>query len=161
MQSNDIIRRMEKRDVPRMAELERLCFPTPWSAKALAGELKNDIAYYLVLERDGVVVGYAGSWIMFDEAHITNVAVDPNCRRQGLGMRIMLAMMQGAKERGATRMTLEVREHNYGAQALYAKCGFVKAGIRPGYYSDTGEAALILWNDDIPASLEKLVPSAL
>ncbi|MBR0026728.1 MAG: ribosomal-protein-alanine N-acetyltransferase RimI, partial [Clostridia bacterium] len=61
----------------------------------------------------------------------------------------------------ATRMTLEVREHNYGAQALYSKCGFVKAGIRPGYYSDTGEAALILWNDDIPSSLEKLVPGAL
>lgn len=161
MESNDRIRRMEKGDVPRMAELEKLCFPTPWSAKALAGELKNDVAHYLVLERDGIVVGYAGSWIMYDEAHITNVAVDPNCRRQGLGMRIMRAMMELAVSLDATRMTLEVREHNYGAQALYAKCGFLKAGIRPGYYSDTGEDALILWNDDVPASLEKMAAGAL
>lgn len=158
MENNDLIRKMEKRDVPRMAELEKLCFPTPWSAKALAGELKNDVALYLVLERDGVVAGYAGAWIMYDEAHITNVAVDPNCRRQGMGMRIMLAMMRSALERGASRMTLEVRAHNYGAQALYEKCGFVKAGVRPGYYGDTGEDAFILWNDDIAASLEKLAP---
>lgn len=151
----DIVRPMRSVDVNRVYELEKTCFRTPWSRESLAGELKNDVAHYLVLERDGYVVGYAGMWILFDEAHITNVAVDPAYRRQGLAKRIMLCMMRSARLFDATQMTLEVRENNLGAQALYAQLDFERAGIRKGYYTDTGEAAYIMWNRDIGLTLAK------
>ena len=89
-------RPMQKADVARVAELERICFRTPWSQAALAGELKNDVAHYLVGECGAQIIAYAGMWVMFDEAHITNVAVDPDFRRHGLGRRLMLCMMHSA-----------------------------------------------------------------
>ena len=108
-----------------------------------------------MLERDGRVVAYAGMWIIYEEAHITNVAVDPAFRRQGIAKRVMLCMMRTAWLFDATEMTLEVRENNFGAQALYAQLDFEKAGVRKGYYTDTGEAAYIMWNRDIGLTLEK------
>lgn len=150
-----IFRPMQRSDVDRVAELERICFRTPWSKAALAGELKNDIAHYLVGEAEGRVIAYAGMWVMFDEAHITNVAVDPEFRRLGIGKRLMLCMMRSAKLFGATLMTLEVRESNHSAQALYALLDFKNEGRRKRYYTDTGEDAFILWNQDIALTLEK------
>ena len=145
---SDIVRPMQAMDIDRVYELEKTCFRTPWSRDSLAGELKNKIAHYLVLERDGRVVAY-------EEAHITNVAVDPAFRRQGIAKRVMLCMMRTARLFDATEMTLEVRENNFGAQALYARLDFEKAGVRKGYYTDTGEAAYIMWNRDIGLTLEK------
>lgn len=150
-----LFRPMQRGDLDRIAELERICFRTPWSKAALAGELKNDIAHYLVGECDGRVIAYAGMWVMFDEAHITNVAVDPTFRRHGIGRRLMLAMMRTAKLFGASLMTLEVRETNHGAQALYFGLDFENAGRRKRYYTDTGEDAFILWNHDIGLTLQK------
>lgn len=150
-----IIRPMQKADLDRIAELERICFRSPWSKAALAGELKNNVAHYLVGEVGGRAVAYAGMWVMFEEAHVTNVAVDPLFRRQGLGKRMMRALMRSALLYGAAMMTLEVREGNFGAQAMYASLGFVCEGRRKGYYTDTGEDAFILWNHDIA-----LTPSA-
>ena len=150
----DIIRPMCEADVDRMAVLEKLCFRTPWSRASIAGELKNKAAHYLVCERAGEVIGYAGMWVIMDEAHITNVAVDPLHRREGLGRRIMLCMMRAAALFGAERMTLEVRENNIPAQTLYLGLGFTKAGERKGYYFDTGEAAHIMWNNDIALTLK-------
>ena len=146
-------RPMQKADLDGVAELERVSFRTPWSKAALAGELKNNIAHYLVGECEGRVVAYAGMWVMFDEAHITNVAVAPAFRRRGLGRRLMRCMMRTARLFGATMMTLEVRETNLGAQALYVGLGFVQEGRRKGYYTDTGEDAFILWNHDIALTL--------
>ena len=148
-----LFRPMQKGDVERVAELERICFRAPWSRAALAGELKNDVAHYLVGECDGRVIAYAGMWVLFDEAHITNVAVDPAFRRRGLGRRLMLCMMRTARLFGAAMMTLEVRETNLGAQALYAGLGFLREGRRKGYYTDTGEDAFLLWNHDIALTL--------
>ena len=148
-----LFRPMQKGDVERVAELERICFRTPWSRAALAGELKNDVAHYLVGECDGRVIAYAGRWVLFEEAHITNVAVDPAFRRRGLGRRLMLCMMRTARLFGAAMMTLEVRETNLGAQALYAGLGFLREGRRKGYYTDTGEDAFLLWNHDIALTL--------
>lgn len=142
-------------DVDRIAELERLCFRTPWTRASIAGELKNSAAHYLVCVRENTVIGYAGMWLIVDEAHITNVAVAPEHRREGLGRRIMLAMMHEAHALSAVSMTLEVREHNYAAQSLYAKLDFELAGVRKGYYYDTGENAYIMWNRDIGLTLEK------
>ncbi len=153
--SRDRVRPMQQGDLERIAELEKICFRTPWSKAALADELKNSAAHYLVCERDGLVIAYAGMWVLFDEAHVTNVAVAPEFRRLGLGRRMMLCMMRAALLFGATGMTLEVREHNYAAQALYAALGFEKAGERKGYYHDSGESAYILWNRDISLTLQR------
>lgn len=146
---------MQKADLDRVAELEKLCFRTPWSYNALAGELKNRAAHYRVAVQSGVVIGYAGMWLIFDEAHITNVAIAPEMRGRGHGRTLMLFMMRLAASLGAESMTLEVRESNLAAQSLYASLGFEKAGVRKKYYSDTGENAYILWLKNIRASLEK------
>lgn len=121
---------------------------------ALLGELRNDAAHYQVLTEDGKIVGYAGMWVLFEEAHMTNVAVLPEYRRQKYATLLMLSMMQSAKLLGATMMTLEVRENNIHAQHLYQKLDFSQNGYRPRYYSDTDEGALLLWNMDIIKTLE-------
>lgn len=149
-------RPMQKGDVPRIAELERLCFRSPWSAKALAGELKNPAARYRVGLVGSSIEAYAGMWILYDEAHITNVAVSPDFRRQGFGRAIMLEMLQTALLYGASQMTLEVRESNLAAQGLYEGLGFENAGRRKRYYADTGEDAFIMWNRDIAKTLAAL-----
>lgn len=149
MEETLIFRPMARADVRRVYEMECACFRSPWSYGALLGELRNDVARYRVLSLDGVLVGYAGMWVLFDEAHITNVAVMAEYRNRGYGERIMRGMMEDAVKFGATSMTLEVREHNLTAQRLYAKLGFSQNGFRPRYYDDTGEGALLLWNRDI------------
>ena len=153
--AEEIIRPMERKDVNRVHEIECTCFRSPWSKLALAGELRNEVAHYLVMEADGVICGYGGMWLLFEEAHVTNVAIMPEYRGQGRGRRLMLAMMRHAVKRGAEKMTLEVREGNTVAQRLYATLGFKQNGFRKGYYSDTGEGALILWNEDILQTIDR------
>lgn len=148
-------RRMTVPDVKRVAELEKICFSSPWSYNSLLGELSNDVAYYVVAVDDGEVCGYAGAWIMFDEAHMTNIGVEPGHRNRGVATNMILHLMREGMKRGAERMTLEVRENNHTAQRLYASLGFAYAGMRKRYYSDTGENALILWNDCIIDTYEK------
>ena len=125
-------RDMHKADVGRVHEIECVCFRTPWSKLSLLGELKNDVAVYLVLEQEGRVVGYGGMWVVCDEAHVTNIAVLPECRRRGYARALLLALMRRALNRGATSMTLEVRETNAPAQALYRQMGFEQNGSARG-----------------------------
>ncbi len=153
--ATETVRPMERADVNRVHEIECTCFRSPWSKLALAGELRNDVAHYLVMEADGVICGYGGMWLLFEEAHITNVAIMPEYRGQGRGRRLMLAMMRHAVKRGAEKMTLEVRENNTVAQRLYAGLDFEQNGFRPGYYSDTGEGAKLLWNNDIQQTIDR------
>ena len=148
-----LFRPMTRADLPAVLEMERVCFRSPWTENMLRGELKNKLAHYHVLELDGALVGYAGMWILFDEAHITNVCTLPDYRRRGYGRFLMLESMRVAVGLHATKMTLEVRETNFGAQALYKGLGFEMAGRRKRYYDDTGEDALILWNMDIRLTL--------
>ena len=101
-------------------------------------------------------MAYAGMWVVFEEAHITNVAVSPEHRRKGFGRRIMLESMREAVKLHATKMTLEVRETNFSAQALYESLDFQNAGRRKKYYSDTGEDAFILWNTNLVKTIEQL-----
>ena len=152
---NETIRHMEKRDVAAVHDIECICFRSPWSKAALLGELRNVVAHYLVLEKDGKLIGYGGMWVLFEEAHVTNVAILDGYRQSGRGRRLMLAMMERAVRFGAEKMTLEVRETNLVAQRLYAKLDFAQNGYRPRYYSDTGEGALLLWNMDIQRTLER------
>ena len=153
--AGEIIRPMERADVSRVHEIECTCFRSPWSKLALFGELRNEVARYLVMEVDGVICGYGGMWVLFEEAHVTNVAIMPDYRGTGRGKRLMLAMMRLAVKNGAEKMTLEVRESNLVAQRLYAGLDFEQNGFRPGYYSDTGEGAKLLWNNDIQQTLDR------
>jgi [ribosomal protein S18]-alanine N-acetyltransferase len=153
--TQEVIRPMERKDVSRVHEIECTCFRSPWSRLALMGELRNEVAHYLVMEVDGVICGYGGMWLLFEEAHVTNVAIMPEYRQTGRGRRLMLAMMNHAVKRGAEKMTLEVRDGNTVAQHLYARLDFQQNGFRAGYYSDTGEGAMILWNENIQETLDR------
>ena len=144
-----VMRPMRREDVKRVHELEKICFITPWSYDSLMAEMKNKLAHYEVAELGGEVIGYAGMRVYFGEAHITNVAIAPEYRRKGYARRLMKHMMRVAIANDADCMTLEVREHNEPAKALYAELGFVKAGERKRYYTDTGESAYIMWNNAI------------
>ncbi|HHY61492.1 MAG: ribosomal protein S18-alanine N-acetyltransferase [Bacillota bacterium] len=142
-------------DLDRVLDIERLSFSLPWSRHAFVDELlMNDQAVYMVVrDSDGVAMGYGGMWLILDEAHITNVAVHPEYRRRGVGRAIMVALMETAVLRGARRMTLETRLSNVPAQELYRSLGFVAAGVRPRYYLDDHEDALVMWLEDLPGRL--------
>jgi len=136
---------MRPDDIPAVLEIERGSFSTPWPPEAFTQELThNRLARYTVARQGGAVVGYAGVWLMVDEAHITTFAVHPDWRRQGIGRRLMYALLVVASELGATRMTLEVRVSNLPAQGLYRAHGFEIAGRRERYYTDDGEDAYIM-----------------
>lgn len=143
-----VIDPMRVRDLSEILKIERLSFTTPWSRGAFLSELlENDRAYYLVARSGERPVGYIGVWIIAGEGHITNVAVHPDFRRSGVGTRLLTAIGDLAREKGATRLTLEVRRSNAGAQRLYVALGFESAGIRRAYYRDNNEDAIIMWKD--------------
>ena len=141
---------MRFEDVPAVHEIERLSFATPWPAYAFEQELKgNRLARYLVGRAGETVVGFAGLWLMVDEAHITTFSVHPDWRRQGIARQLMLGLLELALRLKARRMTLEVRESNEAAQALYRSFGFDVAGRRERYYTDDHEDALVMTTPDL------------
>lgn len=141
---------MSMEDIDDVMVVENLSFPVPWSREAFIGEISgNAFAVYIAAKCEGKVVGYAGMWKIFDEGHITNIAVHPEYRRNGIGARLVEQLIASARERGIKRMTLEVRKSNIAARNLYEKFGFTAAGIRKEYYSDTREDAVIMWKEDI------------
>lgn len=143
-----VFRRMTLDDLPDIMSIEQDSFTTPWTEEAFINELTNNMfAQYMVMEYQGKVIGYGGMWIIVDEAHITNIAILTPYRGQGLGKRLMHELQKTARFLGAVRMTLEVRASNEIAQRLYRRYGFEAAGIRPGYYSDNQEDAVIMWAD--------------
>jgi ribosomal-protein-alanine N-acetyltransferase len=136
---------MRVEDVADVHRIESSSFPTPWPDYAFKQELQtNRLAHYLVVRVGEEAIGYAGMWLMVDEAHITTFAVLPEWRRRGIGARLMLALMQLARDLNARIVTLEVRLSNRPARALYGRFGFRPVGIRPRYYSDNNEDALIM-----------------
>ena len=138
------IRPMKEADLDQVMVLDVLCFPSPWSKATYLSELaRGRGAYYLVAEQDGKVVGYAGSWIVGKEMHITTIGVDPDCRRTGMGEKLMVAFVREAQRRNLEEITLEYSVSNAAAEALYEKFGFAREGLRKGYYQDTGEDAVV------------------
>jgi ribosomal-protein-alanine N-acetyltransferase len=132
-------------DLPAVEEIERQSFTTPWPPNAYRSEIEsNRLAHYVVARCGEEIVGFAGLWMMVDEAHITTFAVRHGWRRQGIGERLLLALFDLARARHAQVATLEVRPSNIAARRLYEKYGFALAGIRPRYYSDDNEDALIM-----------------
>lgn len=151
------IEKMQREDIPRIMEIERKCFATPWHESAYLTELTNRSAYYAVARMDGKIVGYTGMWIIMDESHITTIGVDPDYRGKKIGEQLLIALLDEAQRRHARRSTLEVRETNFVAQNLYRKYGFVPAAIRRGYYTDNNENAIVMWIDDmLSASYQNL-----
>lgn len=143
-----VFRSMTLGDIDTIVAIEREAFTAPWTAEAFHNELsQNMFAKYMVMEQEGVILGYGGMWLIVDEAHVTNIAVREAYQGMGLGNKLMNELMRTAYWLGARRMTLEVRVSNERAQRLYRKYGFVPSGIRPGYYSDNREDALIMWAD--------------
>lgn len=140
------IRRATIVDVEDIIAVERESFTTPWPRQAFIDEMtRNIVSYYIVMEQGAEIVGYMGMWVIVDEAHITNIAVHPKARRQKIAELAVRQMMLLAKERGAIRMTLEVRKSNAAAIALYEKIGFVSSGLRKDYYIEPREDAIIMW----------------
>jgi [ribosomal protein S18]-alanine N-acetyltransferase len=146
-------------DIPAVHRIERASFPVPWPDYAFRQEIEtNRLAHYLVVRAGNRIVGYGGLWMMVDEAHITTFAVLPEWRRQGIGARLMLAMMELATGLQARVATLEVRLSNDAARGLYARFGFRPVGIRPRYYSDNGEDALIMTSGPLEsADMRRLI----
>ena len=137
-------------DVAAVHEIERLSFRTPWPAYAFEQELKgNRLARYVVARAGDRVVGFAGIWLMVDEAHVTTFGVHPDWRRQAIGRQLLVNLAELSISIGARRMTLEVRESNVAAQALYLGFGFEVAGRRAGYYTDDGEDALVMTTPEL------------
>jgi ribosomal-protein-alanine N-acetyltransferase len=156
------IRLMKQEDVPQVTEIDREAFPTLWPPANYERELKNGLAHYIVACDEGeghYIMGFAGLWMLVDEAHITNIAVREKHRRQGIGEALLIAVIELAIELGAHLITLEVRASNAEAQKLYAKYGFVRVGLRHGYYTDNREDAVLMSIEDVKsaeAQLERL-----
>jgi [ribosomal protein S18]-alanine N-acetyltransferase len=141
-------------DIGQVHEIERLSFSSPWPTYAFEQELRaNRLARYVVAraaEPGGErVVGFAGLWLMVDEAHITTFGVHPGWRRQGVGRRLLLRLFDLSADLGAARLTLEVRVSNTAAQELYRGFGFSIAGTRVRYYTDDGEDAFVMTTPDL------------
>jgi [ribosomal protein S18]-alanine N-acetyltransferase len=181
-----VVERMTLADIPRVVEIERLAYTTPWPPSAYRKELQdNPLAHYIVL-RDAslqlpapetptgstprrnfplsllpsrptpsvgaptsTIIGFAGLWLMVDEAHVTTIALHPRYRGHGLGELMLSSLIQIAYNISARTVTLEVRVTNHVAQNLYRKYGFQEAGVRRRYYSDNNEDALIMWTEPI------------
>lgn len=145
------IRRMTLNDIDTVASIEEATFPTPWSRDSFRQELERNVAArYLVAEKDGRVIGYAGAWIILDESHITNIAIEESCRSHGYGRALTASLMQYLSNLGASYATLEVRRSNLRAQSLYQSLGFVQLGVRKRYYEDNREDALLMVCDHMP-----------
>jgi len=150
---------MRRRHIRGVVRIEEQVYPRPWSAGLFLSEVgMRSGRTYLVAKVDGRIVGYGGLMYVLPDAHVTTLAVDPAWQRQAIGTRLLVALSRAAIATGATALTLEVRSSNAAAQELYRRFGFAPAGVRKGYYGDTGEDALVMWAHDTdgPAFAERL-----
>ncbi len=142
---NLVIDFMKEEDIDDILNISSLSFSISWSKDSYTQELTNPIARYIVAKIDNKVVGFVGTWIVLDEAHITNIAIHPNYRKKGIGSKLLSEFLEYCKSQGCVAFTLEVRSGNKAAQALYEKHNFRQEGIRKGYYEDNKEDAIIMW----------------
>lgn len=139
-------RDMEIDDVAMVYEIEKKSFATPWTKQSLMTEIsENKLARYKLMCKDSEIIGYFGVWIVDDEAHIMNIAIKPEYRRQGYGDLLFQELLNTAENEDVKRVTLEVRKSNEAAINLYEKHGFEACAIRKDYYRDLGEDAYIMW----------------
>jgi ribosomal-protein-alanine N-acetyltransferase len=140
---------MRVEDLDQVLEIERVSFPHPWSRNAFLYELRENRVARLWVGRapdepGAPIVAYLCLWLIADEVHVTNFAVDPSQRQRGIGRQLMGTLLELYRQQGATRAALEVRPGNHPARRLYEAFGFRQVGLRRGYYFDTGEDALLM-----------------
>jgi ribosomal-protein-alanine N-acetyltransferase len=141
---------MRRRHLRGVMAIERQVYPRPWSPNLFLSEMSESRnRCYLVARMDREVVGYAGMICYGDEAHVTNIAVDPMHHRHKIASRLLHDVVRQAIDMGAQAVSLEVRVTNWGAQRLYGRFGFHPVGVRKNYYQEINEDALIMWLDDI------------
>lgn len=131
-------------DLPLVLDLEQRTFARPWSRGSFLMALASPQQIFFVVKEGERLLGYIGLWRMYDSVHITNIAVEPESRRQGIAWRLLEEAEQWAC---GMPLTLEVRLGNSPARALYEKFGFEARGVRPGYYEDNGEDAVVMWKE--------------
>jgi ribosomal-protein-alanine N-acetyltransferase len=140
-----VVRRATFHDLLAVADMERRCYADPWSPSSFASLPENPAVYFAVAPRaDGTLAGYVIAWHVLDEAELANLAVDPATRRAGVGAQLLDSALDEARQRGTSRVYLEVRESNVAARRLYASRGFAEIGRRKKYYRSPEEDALIL-----------------
>ena len=155
-QEHTVIRRMCLADVPQVHDIEAATFAEAWSQESFVQEMTNNpCARYLVAVCEGELLAYGGAWLVFEEGHITNIAVKESARGKGLGKRLTRALMQYAANLGVQYMTLEVRRSNTVAQGMYQDLGFIELGVRKRYYEDNGEDALLMVCQEMPSVEEE------
>lgn len=139
-----LIRPMEDGDVDSVHRIECECFSMPWSRQGFLDALKMEQNIMLVAEEDGIVYGYACTYVSFDEGELTNIAVDKSMRGNGIGQQIIKEIQQISSQTGVDRIVLEARVSNHAAIGLYKKMGFAELGIRKNFYEQPVEDAMIL-----------------
>ncbi|HEY4687279.1 MAG TPA: ribosomal protein S18-alanine N-acetyltransferase [Candidatus Subteraquimicrobiales bacterium] len=150
---------MSFRDVEGVYRIERQVFPSPWTKEAFKREIKNENHSVMLAAKNGQeVVGYAGLFFVYDEGHVTNIAVKPELQGRGVGTCLLLELIKAALLKRVTNLMLEVRESNQIALSLYRKFGFEPMGVRKDYYLDTQEDALVLEKEALssPDNIERL-----
>ncbi|MFM9873624.1 MAG: ribosomal protein S18-alanine N-acetyltransferase [Fimbriimonadaceae bacterium] len=136
---------LEERHIARVVEIEKASQSCPWSEQSFRNELSQDHGIFIIGELGTDLIGFAGEWIMIDEAHIITVAIAESYRRQGYAEKLITELLLRAVSKGATCATLEVRASNQAAIELYEKMGFASTGKRKNYYPDNKEDAVIMW----------------
>lgn len=140
------IREMNKSDIDEVYIIEEETYSTSWSKEILTYEVdQNKHAIYAVIEHNEKIVGYAGMWVVYDDAQITNIAIAPAFQGKKLGEKLFKYMLKTASILGVERLSLEVRVSNIVAQNMYRKFGLVPGGLRKGYYTDNNEDAIVMW----------------
>ncbi len=140
-----VTREMSAADLKAVQAIEQESFHDSWAVESWVAELNSSIAKYIVLEQEGIIKGFAGFWLIAGEAQVTRVAVAKDARGQGLGKILTAALIAAAWQDGAEAVTLEVRKSNVAAQTVYTQTGFTVSGVRPHYYEDNKEDAIIMW----------------
>jgi len=142
--SEIIIKKIEKDQIHGVAELEKLCFCCPWSEESLGLLLGESAVGFCAVDKKGNVLAYGGMMCVLDEGEITNIATHPDARRMGLGRAVVSALLDYGKSRGLVSFSLEVRESNSAAIALYEGLGFEAVGVRNNFYTKPTENAVIM-----------------
>lgn len=140
---------LEEKYIPSIVEIDKRSEAVPWSEASFQNELSHPHGVFYVAVDSDEVVGYAGMWLIIDEAHITTIAVSPERRREGIGRILMVALLEEAKRRGIVCSTLEVRAGNVAAIMLYERLGYLRVAVRRAYYPDNREDALVMWLYDL------------
>lgn len=139
-----VIRDMDRLRIPQVLEIERACYPAPWSESAFHHEMTSETSVALVAMDGESVAGFLVGWIAADQVHIANIAVAAGYRRRGVGTGMMLRLLGEAVRRGCTSSSLEVRESNLAGRSMYGRLGYHAVALRKSYYSSPAEDAVVM-----------------